>query len=233
MQPGQSLALGLVIVLVVLVIASYYWYHKTGWEPFNFKGVVPYVPGGASQCAANETCIANNCVLACKSDSDCPTKAAGACNSGFCPPTEGTTCCPPGEALVGNQCQTVCTTDGDCGSQGKVCWNGLCQSAGTPTWAAGQGKNIASLRFKGCIFTVVDPAGKKHTADVTTVLNGMAVAYRGAVSKIPSALYLDRPLNAFSFVIPGVNDKATVTTSAMAKTWANCATTLAGDARTI
>jgi hypothetical protein len=104
-------------------------------------------------------------------------------------------------------------------------------AAGTPpSWAAAKGENISALRFKGCTFTVVDPAGNTHSADVTTVLNGMAVAYRGASSKIPTVLKLDRPLNAFSFQIPGVNDSATVTTP---NAWKNSATTLTGSVRTI
>jgi hypothetical protein len=61
----------------------------------------------------------------------------------------------------------------------------------------------------------------------------MAVAYRGSSTKIPRTIYLDRPLNAFSFVIPGVNDSATVTTAAEAATWKNSATTLTGQWRTI
>lgn len=231
MGPGQSLALGLVIVVVVLLAAAYVWYNMVGWAPFSFKGAVPYAPpGAASSCAAAEACVANNCVAACGKDADCP---AGACSSGFCPPSAGKTCCPAGEALVGDRCRATCTPASGCGAEGQVCWGGLCQPASTPSWAAGEGKNIASLRFKSCTFTVVDPQGQKHSADVTAVLNGMAVAFRGAATAVPGALYLDRPLNAFSFVIPGVNDRATVPTPAQAKTWAGCATTLTGRSRTI
>jgi hypothetical protein len=233
MEPGQALALGFVIVLAILLIAAYYWYHQTGWGPFNFTGILPYVPGKPSACAGRESCVANNCVPPCTVDSDCPAAAAGACTSGLCPPTEGKTCCPIGEVLSGAQCKKVCASDGDCGSQGLGCWSGLCQPTATPSWVAKGGKNVASLRYKGCTFTVVDPAGATHTADVTSVLNGMAVAYRGSASKIPLSLRLDRPLNAFSFLIPGVNDRATVTTADMAGTWVNCATTLTGEVRTI
>lgn len=232
MRPGQSLVLGLLIVLVVLVIAAYYWYHHTGWTSFNFKGTTPFVAGGASQCASGEVCIADSCTTACKSDSDCPGGAKGACNSGYCPPLAGKSCCPAGQQLVGDQCLEKCSDDGDCQS-GQSCSGGFCQSGATPSWAAAKGEDISSLRFKDCIFTVVDPAGQKHSADVTTVLNGMAVAYRGASSKIPKVLNLDRPLNAFSFQIPNVNDSATVTSAAEAKTWVDCATTLTGSVRTI
>lgn len=236
MQPGQSLVLGLVIVLVVLVIAAYYWYHHTGWTAFSFKGTTPFVAGGATQCAAGEACVANNCTTTCNSDADCPAGAKGSCTSGYCPPivVSGApkTCCPTGQQLVGNQCLTVCSAGQTCPA-GTTCQSRFCQAGTSPSWAAAKGENISALRFKGCTFTVVDPAGKTHSADVTTVLNGMVVAYRGASSKIPTVLNLDRPLNAFSFQIPGVNDSATVTTVAEAKTWANCATVLTGSVRTI
>jgi hypothetical protein len=118
--------------------------------------------------------------------------------------------------------------------EGTTCQSGFCWAGTPPSWAAAKGENIAALRFKGCTFTVVDPTtGETHSADVTTVLNGMAVAYRGASSKIPTVLHLDRPLNAFSFQIPGVNDSATVTTPEGAKKWAASATTLTGSVRTI
>lgn len=232
MQPGQSLVLGLIIVLVVLVVAAYYWYHHTGWTPFSFTGTVPFVAGGMTQCASSEACVANNCTTACSSDADCPGGAKGSCTSGYCSPITGKTCCPAGQRLVGNQCLTVCSAGQTCPA-GTACQSGFCQAGMTPAWAAAKGEKISALRFKGCTFTVVDPAGKQHSADATAILNGMAVAYRGAVSKIPTVLNLDRPLNAFSFLIPGVNDSATVTTPAQAKTWANCATTLTGSVRTI
>lgn len=203
MEPGQALVLGLFVVLVVLLVAAYAWYHQYGWTPFSFAGVVPYVR--SSPCTANP-------------------------DGGKCP--KGKTCCPKGQSCIGNQCVAQCDTDGDCPS-GQVCVGGHCQPADIPSWKAAEGEDIASLRFKNCVFTVVDPAGKKHSADVTTVLNGMAVAFRGATSRVPATLYLDRPLNAFSFVIPEVNDSATVLTAADAAKWAGAATSLTGTVRTI
>ncbi|GFR88705.1 BA71V-E146L (J16L) [Elysia marginata] len=126
-----------------------------------------------------------------------------------------------------------CLKNGKCPRPGQTCLNGLCLSAATPSWSAAKGHNISSLRFKDCIFTVIDPVGKKHSADVSVVLNGMAVAYRGASTQIPSVLSLDRPLNAFSFQIPGVNDIGAVPSAAKAKAWVNCATSLSGLVRTV
>lgn len=183
MEPGQALAVGIVIILIVFVAAAYIWYYKMGWKAFSFKGVVPYAAG--------------------------PACTADALPSGACPPNK--TCCPNGQTCVG----------------------GFCQSGRAPSWTAEGDADVTALRFLDCIFTVTDPQGVNHMADVTTVLNGMAVAHRGSITKTPRTLYLDRPLNAFSFVISGVNDSATVTTAAEAATWKNCATTLTGQWRTI
>jgi hypothetical protein len=93
-----------------------------------------------------------------------------------------------------------------------------------PTWTTGN--SAARLRFARSEFTVTDPDGKTHTQNVTSILNGMATAYKDA--KVPpSELVLDRPLNAFSFVIPGVNDSTTVSSSKTSD-WKNCATSLTG-----
>ena len=107
------------------------------------------------------------------------------------------------------------------------------QSKSTPGWTASTGKNVSSIRFKDCVFTVVDPGGNKHSADVTPVLNGMAVAYRGSTSAIPTVLSLDRPLNAFSFNISGVNDGKTVGSADLTKAWGGSATTLTGRMRMV
>jgi hypothetical protein len=114
-----------------------------------------------------------------------------------------------------------------------VCVGGICQTSRPPEWAAAGVENASALRFKGCTFTVVDPAGKKYEADVTAVLNGMAIAYRGATTPVPRTLRLDRPLNAFSFIIKGVNDSATVASPTEAARWATSATTLTGLVRTV
>lgn len=94
-------------------------------------------------------------------------------------------------------------------------WSEFSFSAGDrPSWApTGAHKNVSRLRFKDCVFSVQragDPAPTSR--DVTGILNNMAIAYsRGnsrffVPSDFPASLSLDRPLNAFSFTIPGFND---------------------------
>lgn len=94
-------------------------------------------------------------------------------------------------------------------------WNQFAFSAGDlPSWKpTGAGKNVSLLRFKDCVFTVQRAGDAAPTSrDVTAVLNSMAVAYSSgrsrfyAPSDYPPSLDLARPLNAFSFVIPGFND---------------------------
>lgn len=88
------------------------------------------------------------------------------------------------------------------------------QEGDLPSWApTGSRKNISRLRFKNCVFSVQRAGDASPTArDVTSVLNSMAVAYSRSTSRsmpagnFPKALTLDRPLNAFSFVIPAFND---------------------------
>lgn len=101
-----------------------------------------------------------------------------------------------------------------------------------PRWTAASGRHAGNIRFRNCVFSVVDPHGVSHSANVTSVLNGMAIAYSSA-SRPPATLYLDRPLNAFSFIVDGVNDSATVTTPAKASAWAKSAVNLRGYWRTI
>ena len=80
-----------------------------------------------------------------------------------------------------------------------------------PSWTANNNADISRLRFKDCIFTVTRADGKVATLNVSPVLNSMAVAYKsGSVGTNPPALVLTRPLNPFSFVIAGFNDKLTV-----------------------
>ncbi len=78
-----------------------------------------------------------------------------------------------------------------------------------PSWLPANQADISRLRFKDCVFTVNRGDGVSKTQDVTPVLNGMAVAYKGGTSN-PMSLTLTRPLNPFSFVIQGFNDSATV-----------------------
>ncbi len=94
-------------------------------------------------------------------------------------------------------------------------WNEFSFDAGDlPSWApTGSGKNVSRLRFKNCLFSVQRTGDAAPTTrDVTGILNTMAAAYsRGSSrfltrSDFPASLVLDRPLNAFSFVIPGFND---------------------------
>lgn len=78
------------------------------------------------------------------------------------------------------------------------------------SWSApGQ---LSHLRFRNCTFSVVRLDGKSAELDVTGILNSMAAAYATAPAgqALPPALSLSAPLNAFSFVIPGFNDRATV-----------------------
>jgi hypothetical protein len=77
------------------------------------------------------------------------------------------------------------------------------------SWKPDGTANLSRLRFKDCIFTVTRRDGVVASKNVTAALNGMAVAYEGGTS-MPSTLTLTRPLNAFSFTIPGFNDTATV-----------------------
>lgn len=88
-------------------------------------------------------------------------------------------------------------------------WKTFSYSTGdSPSWTPTD-SDISSLRFKDCSFVVQRGDGKMATLDATAVLNSMAVAYAGATKK-PLALTLVRPLNPFSFVIPGFNDRASV-----------------------
>ena len=81
-----------------------------------------------------------------------------------------------------------------------------------PSWApSGSSGDISRLRFRACKFTVTMPAGASGSADVTAVLNRMAIAYDKATNA-PAQLTLVAPLNPFSFAVPGFNDKSATAT---------------------
>jgi hypothetical protein len=79
----------------------------------------------------------------------------------------------------------------------------------SPSWVPAAGGDVGRLRFKNCVFTITRSDGVIRTQDVSPVLNSMAVGQKGN-AKPPTALTLDRPMNPFSFVISGFNDRASV-----------------------
>lgn len=83
------------------------------------------------------------------------------------------------------------------------------QSAGAaaPSWSPSTGATVDRLRFRKAVFTVTPTVGSPQSVDVSAVLNGMAVAYRGSTT-VPAELTLVRPLNPYSFVITGFNDSS-------------------------
>jgi hypothetical protein len=254
LTPYQALALGLVTVAVVLLAAAYYWYNYTGWAPFSFQGATPYAPGGPKPqgvlCAQGDACRGGACRTPCTSDAGCPggtTCASGyctlpactsnkkncpddtACESGLCKKS----CCGDGRLARGGSCLPACSDEQSCTAASAACYAGACMAGAEaePAWEAPRG--VGTLRFKKAVFAVTDPRGVTHRQDVTAVLNGMAVAYRKAPTKTaPTTLRLDRPLNAFSFTIPGVNDAQAVAASDLAK-WKASATSLTGSYRVI
>ena len=111
-------------------------------------------------------------------------------------------------------------------------WKTFSYSTGdSPSWAPGGRGGISRLRFKGAVFTVTRADGIVKVHDATPALNSMAVAYEGGSVTAP-ALTLTRPLNPFSFVIPGFNDSATVTRP-NAPEWTTATATLTGSWKTI
>lgn len=108
------------------------------------------------------------------------------------------------------------------------------QTGSVPTWVPSGGADVSRLRFKGCTFAVALAAGPPRTADVSAALNSMAVAYKGGKAN-PAALTLTGPLNPFSFVIEGFNDRATVPDPTVAPWCDGCGAraALAGQVRTI
>jgi hypothetical protein len=91
-------------------------------------------------------------------------------------------------------------------------WTAFSYKTGdSPSWIPAKSEDISRLRFKDCVFTVTRTDGKVATLDADPVLNSMAVAYKsGSINTNPATLTLTRPLNPFSFVITGFNDKASV-----------------------
>lgn len=216
MSANRALLLGVIVALVVLIVAAFFWYHFTGWKDFTtFTSNRFAMP--AAKCSGGATCGPHSGI-------DC---------------VNGEACCVPGASWpTDGSCKTVytCQTNNDCemgGSGLPYCAAGYCSSEAAPAWPAAGGKNVSRLRFKNCVFTTTDPGGVLHTLDVTAALNSMAVAYKSGVQNVPKVLSLDRPLNAFSFRISGVNDYATVQPAAAPADWANSAVTLSGKFRTI
>jgi hypothetical protein len=106
-------------------------------------------------------------------------------------------------------------------------------SADAPSWAPSKDADVSRLRFKGCIFSVARPGFGVKSINVDKVLNSMAVAYKSGVNTRTS-LKLTGPLNPFSFVIVGFNDRLTVPLSPdRDPTWANSTVSLTGKVRTI
>jgi hypothetical protein len=79
----------------------------------------------------------------------------------------------------------------------------------SPSWTPSTGGDVSRLRFKDCVYTITRGDKVVKTQDVTPVLNSMAVSQKGN-AKQPKALTLDRPMNPFSFVITGFNDRKSV-----------------------
>ena len=96
----------------------------------------------------------------------------------------------------------------------KVGWQpfSFAQAAGAapPSWSPSGTATVDRLRFRKVVFTVTPATGSPRSVDVSAVLNGMAVAYRDAVT-VPDALSLVRSLNPYSFVITGFNDSSVTT----------------------
>lgn len=153
------------------------------------------------------------------------------CGDTACDPTQQQAC-RTGYKCENNVCKLPCNSDYDC-LDGSKCQDGYCSNSTVPGWVPKQGSNISRLRFSDCIFTITTPDGRRYSQNVTPALNSMAVAYTGSTIKMPNTLYLSGPLNAFSFVIPGVNDRRTLPTSADAETLDGSACSLTGKYRTI
>lgn len=123
---------------------------------------------------------------------------------------------------------------GDSTSCGTPSAPKTCGPCWTPKVAAnGTSGSISELRFKNAIFTL-NVGGQPYTKDVTAVLNGMAVAYQGtgATAVNTGGLCLDKPLNAFSFLIQGVNDSTKVPDPTV-PVWKAATVTLTGSYRTL
>ena len=99
--------------------------------------------------------------------------------------------------------------------------------------------DTSKLRFKAAVFSVTPVGGTTATKDVTATLNSMAVGYAGTAGTPGNTGVLslnsflpEQGLTAFSFQIPGVNDKAAVPDNT-APAWTGAAVSLAGEVRTL
>lgn len=215
MSPIPALILATTTVLVLLVVAAYLWYTYSGWSQFAFTGRVPFLPGTPCNSSVPEASCPSD-KLCCPADHRCVTYAPD----------------------IPGYCAKTCTATSDCPTNMRCSadpsGNSVCvDTADEPYWAAGTSSNASRLRYKECVFAVAAPDGTTYRQDVTSVLNAMAKAYTDSPTTPPGTLRLDRPLNAFSFTIPGVNDSQTVSTADAAAQWASSATTLTGWVRTI
>ncbi len=215
MGPTPAFLIASATVAVLLVVAAYAWYNFVGWNHFTFSGRVPYLPGTPCDSAVSQD--------ACPSDKEC------------CP--DGDVCVTYGPDVPG-YCAKTCSATTDCSADQRCSaapdGTSVCADiADEPYWAAGTESDVSRLRFKDCVFAVAAPDGTVSRRDVTNELNAMAKAYTDTPTAPPSTLRLDRPLNAFSFTIPGVNDKQSVPTADAAALWAGSACTLSGESRTI
>lgn len=119
-------------------------------------------------------------------------------------------------------------------------WTAFTHNTGdSPQWLPANDKDVSRLRFNNCLFTVTRADGVVGKLNVDVVLNSMAVAFKpNATSGTnPSTLNLVKPLNPFSFVIPGFNDKITVPDPTAALWCITCpqgaTVSLTGEVRTI
>lgn len=78
-----------------------------------------------------------------------------------------------------------------------------------PSWSPAKDSDIFKLRFKNCMFTVSRSDGVVKSVNVAPVLNSMSTAFTKGTNN-PTKLQLIGPLNPFSFIIAGFNDRASV-----------------------
>ena len=122
-------------------------------------------------------------------------------------------------------------------------WHSFSATSATydwPQWSSTSINGASALRFRNCIFTVALASSPpvQQTHDVTAVLNEMALQQKSPVipttttistgsGKFQPSMSLVRPLNPFSFAIPGFNDPTTLAgTDISLYPWciANCVT---------
>jgi hypothetical protein len=103
----------------------------------------------------------------------------------------------------------------------------------TPSWPVQRDassqmlKDARALRFKDAVFTVEDlDSGEKWTRDVSGILDGMALALDARAASL--GLFLDAPLNPFSFAIKGFNTDPGDGQRPLAASLKNSRTTLTG-----